>query len=302
MKVLQEKKLYAANVVITDKLPDYEVVKGSAAEQLVIPNIYARRYANYLLNGIHLCENLEELHEYPKGGLMKNGMLAKSYSVACMNMKKTQICLGQDVVKLQKKAVQEQKRITQDACRQKNDVLEDVCKKIISLRGIDFELANYRLEAPDLLVEHQEKKHKYEENIKEIEGNPEFLAVLKEQQDARNAFDEVDNKRKDIVTKISECETNLKHEKESEKSIAGEIYSCRKAYEEIKQAHLELESAMLEEYDKLYKKRGEIKVITEKTVQNLRGELDICIKALETVQLEYCKISEIDINVAHLSA
>ncbi|MFR8178975.1 MAG: hypothetical protein ACLU80_02730 [Dorea sp.] len=42
------------------------MVKGSAAEQLVIPNVDARRYANYLLNGIHLCDSLNELHEYPK--------------------------------------------------------------------------------------------------------------------------------------------------------------------------------------------------------------------------------------------
>ena len=76
MKVLKDKKLYAANIVITDKLPDSEVVKGSAAEQLLIPNAEARKYANYLLNGIHLCESLEELHEYPKGGLTKDGMLA----------------------------------------------------------------------------------------------------------------------------------------------------------------------------------------------------------------------------------
>ena len=43
-----------------------------AMEILVIQNVFARRYANYLLNGIHLCENLEELHEYPKGGLGKD--------------------------------------------------------------------------------------------------------------------------------------------------------------------------------------------------------------------------------------
>lgn len=79
MKVLKEKKLYSANLVLTDKLPETEVKRGSAAEVLKIPNVYARRYANSLLNGIHLCEDLEELHDYPKGGLTRDGMLAKSY-------------------------------------------------------------------------------------------------------------------------------------------------------------------------------------------------------------------------------
>lgn len=296
MKVLQEKKLHAANVVITDKLPDSEVIKGSAAEQLVIPNVYARRYANYLLNRIHLCETLEELHEYPKGGLMKDGMLAKSYSVACMDVKKTQICLGQDAIEWQKKAVLEQKRVTQEKYNHKNDALGKTLERTRSFRSVEFELTNYQLGAPDLLAESQGKKRKYEENIKQIKENPEFLAVLQEQQDAQNAFNEIDQKRSSILKGIGECENEWSGEKERQKNIAGEIYNRQNSYEEIRSAHLELENAMLDEYNKLHVKRGEIRVITEKTVQNLKGELEVCIKALENLQLDYCRISEIDIN------
>ena len=99
MQILQKERIYDGNVVITDKLPETEAVEGSAAEILRIPNVYARRYANYLLNGIHLCENLEELHEYPKGGLMRDGMLAKSYAVAMMDMRRTELCLGADAIR-----------------------------------------------------------------------------------------------------------------------------------------------------------------------------------------------------------
>ena len=77
---------------------------------LVIPNVYARRFANYLLNGIHLCETLEELHEYPKGGLMKNGMLAKSYAVSYMELKKTSLFLGGDSIRRQLKETEKAKR------------------------------------------------------------------------------------------------------------------------------------------------------------------------------------------------
>lgn len=290
MKVLQEKKLYTANVVITDKLPDSEVIKGSAAEQLVIPNVYARRYANYLLNRIHLCETLEELHEYPKGGLMKDGMLAKSYSVACMNVEKTQICLGQDAIEWQKKAVLEKKRVTQEMYDHKNDTFEKVCGKIGSLRSVDLEFTNYQLEAPDLLVENQEKKRKYEDNKKKIIENPEFLAVLQEQEDAKKAFDEVDKKKTKIASNIGECENEWTRELEHKKAVAGEIHFKQNLYDEIRLTHIELENAMLDEYNKLHAKRGEIRVITEKTVQNLKGELEVCIKALENLQLDYCRI------------
>ena len=181
MKILRDKKLYAANVVITDKLPDSEVTKGSAAEQLVIPNVYARRYANYLLNGIHLCDSLEELHEYPKGGLTKDGMLAKSYSVACMNMKNTQICMGQDAIEVQKKAILAQKNGKQQEWRETLDELEKTNTKRNSLKSIDFVLEDYRLEAPELLSESCAEKKRYEDNVKQIKENPEFLSVLQEQ-------------------------------------------------------------------------------------------------------------------------
>lgn len=296
MKILRDKKLYAANVVITDKLPDSEIIKGSAAEQLIIPNVYARRYANYLLNQIHLCDSLEELHEYPKGGLMKDGMLAKSYSVAYMNMKNTQICLGQDAIELQKKAVLAQKNGKQEEWKRKLDELERTNTKLNSMKGIDFVLENYRLETPELLSESYAKKKHYEDNVKQIKENPEFLSVLQEQQDARAAYDEAAKKNRAVERQIGSTNTERQEEKNRQKNIAGEIYSAKNAYDEIRILHLELEAPMLEEYEKLYAKRGEVRVITDKTVQNLRAELDACIKTLENAQLEYCRISEIDIN------
>lgn len=296
MRVLQDKKLYAANVVITDKLPDSEVIKGSAAEQLTIPNVYARRYANYLLNRIHLCGSLEELHEYPKGGLMKDGMLAKSYSVACMNMKYTQICLGQDAVEVQKKAVLAQKSVKQEEWKGKLDELERTNTKLNSLKNIDFVLENYRLEAPEQLSESRAKKKHYEDNVKQIKENPKFLSVLQEQQAARAAYDEAAQKNTAVDRQIGSTNNEWEAERNRQKNIAGEIYSAKNAYDEIRSLHLELEAPMLEEYERLYAKRGEVRVLTDKTVQNMRAELDTCIKALENVQLEYCKISEIDIN------
>lgn len=114
MEILEQREVHGVNIVITDKLPDTSVTPGSAAEMLVIPNVYARRYANYLLNGIHLCRGLKELHEYPKGGLMKNGMLAKSYAVTYMETGKTDFCLGGDSIRLRlEKAEAEKDRLSE---------------------------------------------------------------------------------------------------------------------------------------------------------------------------------------------
>ena len=82
LKILIEKNIYKTSVILTDKIPETEIEEKSAASVLNITNKGARRYANYLLNGIHLCENIEELHEYPKGGITKDGMLCKSYAAS----------------------------------------------------------------------------------------------------------------------------------------------------------------------------------------------------------------------------
>ncbi|MBR5115465.1 MAG: AAA family ATPase, partial [Lachnospiraceae bacterium] len=101
LRILNDRKLHDTNLVLSDRLPDTEPERGSGAEILTIPNRAARRYANYLLNGIHLCQTLEELHDHPKGGLTRDGMLAKSYSAGSMNIKKTRCYMGMEAVNLQ---------------------------------------------------------------------------------------------------------------------------------------------------------------------------------------------------------
>ena len=132
--------------------------------------------------------------------------------------------------------------------------------------------------------------------MRQIKENPAFLSVLQEQQEARAAYEEAEKNKKAVDQQIGSASNKLEEEKSRQKSIAGEIYSAKNAYDEIRMLHLELETPMLAEYEKLYAKRGEVRVITDKTVANMRGELDICIKAMENAQLEYCRISEIDIN------
>lgn len=66
MSIVHKHQLRDIKVVITDKLPKTDIVEDSAATMLDIPNEYGRRYANYLLNGIHLCNDIKELHQYPR--------------------------------------------------------------------------------------------------------------------------------------------------------------------------------------------------------------------------------------------
>ena len=180
MQILQKERIYDGNVVITDKLPETEAVEGSAAEILRIPNVYARRYANYLLNGIHLCENLEELHEYPKGGLMRDGMLAKSYAVAMMDMRRTELCLGADAIRCQLEQSRKELEELQVVQRADKEALSQVIKYRDAIKEIDWDGGHYDFGAAYGLKDCKKRRDSLVKDREEIEANPDFTAVLKE--------------------------------------------------------------------------------------------------------------------------
>ena len=296
MEILEKRALHQVRVVITDKLPETAAEPGSAAAMLTIPNIFARRYANYLLNGIHLCEDLEELHEYPKGGLMKNGMLAKSYAVSYMDIKKTEFCLGEDAVRLQLERAEQEKKDREEErtelCREQDRLRQkrkDIAKIDWNLERYDFQAEYHRREA-------QESRDSLSKQIDEIRNSPEFLAVLQEQQAAKKAYDELKAQRDGIMSEIGACRANEDIKKEELKAVSGELYTLDQEYEEKCRANLELKEPMMEEYERLREKNKTWQVITRKTIQNMEANLNDCIHRLEDSQLEYCRLAEQDIN------
>lgn len=297
MEVLERRKLHGVHVVITDKLPETDISAGSAAEMLVIPNVYARRYANYLLNGIHLCGSLEELHEYPRGGLMKNGMLAKSYAVSNMDVDGTEFCLGGDAIRLQLNRKEEAKKQKQEERRSNQKHREQSRRYRSEIEGVDWEAGHYDFDAAKSLEATLERKERIQQDIDKIQSNPDFLAVLQEQQDAEREYGALGGAIKVIAGDIGSCKKELEQSEAALKKAAGEIYQLNQDYERQCMQHLELKRPMLEEYEKLLKgKTGTWRAITKKTVMNLSTEVDACVKQMESAQIEYCKLAEIDIN------
>lgn len=297
MEILEQKEIHGIHVVITDKLPDSETTVGSAAEILTIPNLYARRYANYLLNGIHLCQTLQELHEYPKGGLMKNGMLAKSYAVSYMEIKKTEFCLGRDAIKFQLQKAEEEKEKKKIERRgiEKDAAESERYRKEID--RIDWDANHYDFSSAKVLEENIEERENIKKEIDKIRNNPDFLAVLQEQQDAKREFQTLKEAVRRVSAEIASCNTNQETERKRLKTISGELYEMDQEYERKSMDHLELKRPMMEEYERLVKgKEDTWKAITPKTVRNLEGEVKECIRQMESAQLEYCKLAEIDIN------
>ena len=297
MEILERKAIHDVQVVITDKLPDTKVVQGSAAEVLTIPNVFARRYANYLLNGIHLCDSLEELHEYPKGGLMKNGMLAKSYAVTYMDIRKTEFCLGEDAIRHQLKKALETKEDKKISLQQEEKALDILQKRREEIRKCDWNLENYHFGAVGMLEEVRLEKQRKQKEIDKITKSPDFMAVLQEQQDAKREYDALQNAIEVITKDIGGCDSDRNNGEARLKLLSGEIYELNQEYTKKCMQHLELKRPMLEEYERLIKGKTDTwQAITQKTVNNLKGEVQESVKQLETAQLTYCKLAEIDIN------
>ncbi|MCI8401800.1 MAG: AAA family ATPase [Lachnospiraceae bacterium] len=297
MEILEQKGIHGANVVITDKLPETEVTPGSAAQMLVVPNLYARRYANYLLNGIHLCSSLEELHEHPKGGLTRNGMLAKSYAVSNMELKKTSLFLGGDSIRYQLKSAEEAKREKEAQLHANEKTLRQCEKYQDEIGRVDWDVSRYDFGAAKLLAESVERSERLQRDIDRIQSNPDFVAVLQEQQDAKREYEALKAAVEVISQEIGSCKRDQEAKSEDLKRISGELHVHNKEYSEKCLQHLELKRPMLEEYERLVKGRADTwKVITPKTVRNLEGEVKECVRQMEDAQLSYCKLAETDIN------
>lgn len=294
LEILHENKIQTATIVLTDKLPDTGVTPGSAAEQLVIPNVFGRRYANYLLNGIHLCQDLRELHDHPKGGLMQDGTLAKSYAVSLMSMKDIRVCLGSKAVRLQKKQVlRRQKELNEllPAIREKQQAVQE---KLSRLDEVIWRADAYQFSAPRLLAGELREQRETKQAIDRVKSNPDFATALEEQQRAKSYYDEVMARNNTNNSDTGVCKKQISEIEKKQEQLASEIYLSKQQYDAESLKHLEWKRPMLEEYDRLRKRLGSARVIKEKTVKNLRSETDESRQAMENVQIDYCRITQID--------
>lgn len=295
LEILHEKQIRTATIVLTDKLPETPVTPGSAAEQLEIPNVYARRYANYLLNGIHLCSDLRELHDHPKGGLMRDGTLAKSYAVSLMNLKDTRVCLGSRAVELQKKAVLERRRELNELLPTVREKLRQIREKAAQLDEVVWKADAYPFAAPEQLAGQLREKQEIEHRIERVKANPDFATALEEQQNAKTYYNEVMNRSDTNSADRGICTEQISGIDERLKQLAAEIYLLQQQYENECVKHLEWKRPMLEEYEKLQKRQGSLRVIKRNTVDRLRDRAEECRRDMENEQLNYCRIAQIDL-------
>ena len=294
IKILNEKNIYKTSVILTDKITETEIEEKSAASVLNITNKGARRYANYLLNGIHLCENIEELHEYPKGGITKDGMLCKSYAASKMPIQKTELCLGNNVVKIQlEQAKKELEKLVLEKSGYEKEI-KDRKQLITLIDNVEWKAERYNFNSSTELSEENRNLGKLSVQIEELKNSPEMLAAAKEYDLAKSNYDEVYKLDNDLATRHGSVKKDIENTqtKISERLNQSERYEAE--YNEISSNYNELIDEMKEEYERASKQRNTFIIIGEKHRKQLSVDVENAKKRMEDKQREYNILSEIE--------
>ena len=294
LTILNERNIYQTSVVLTDKIPETEVESNSAASVLDITNKGARRYANYLLNGIHLCTNLEELHENPKGGITKDGMLCKSYAASKMQIQKTQFCLGNNVVKIQ---LDQAKKELEAFILERTEYEKDIQNKeqlVALIDNVEWKPEQYNFDCAKELLEENRQVGKLITQIEELKSSPELLAAAKEYDLAKENFDKVYESDIGLAQQIGSVKTNVQNTTDKISDYVEKTEKEEFKYKEISEKHPELVIEMKDEYERASNQRNTFIVIGEKHIKQLSVDVENAKRKMEDKQREYNLLSEIE--------
>lgn len=290
MEIVHRHKLKNVKVIITDQLPDEKVRPDSAASLLDIPNEYGRKYANFLLNGIHLCADLHELHDYPRGGLMMDGTLAKSYGMNCMDLEKTQMFLGKDAIKLQLKRAKEEKLIRAEEEKQLEQKKTRLTAQIDDIEAVNWDETRYVFDVQKKLDDSKTELCNKKVELEEAKNTPGFTAALKEKENAHKEYQDADNQYVKANTEKNTCENSIRENKMKYESSKQKIIDTKKEYEATILLRLELRKEVLALYEKLRGRSDSARVMAWNTVEKVKGEKENTIRLLENEQRKYWRI------------
>lgn len=296
LNILREKRIYKTNVVLSDKLLETEISENSAASVLRIRNKSARKYANYLLNGIHLCETEIELHEHPKGAIMMDGTLAKSYSASLMEIRKTRFCMGNDVVKIQLKQTIKEK---EDIIAEISDIEADISKteKLKQLiENIKWDSVYYDFDCLEKLENQTKRKNELVSQIHELRSSPDMLAAMKEIEIANKKYEECKKQNDEAIANYATNEKDIETIQNEIGKLVADKNSRQESYLELLVSNSELENEMLSEYERLSTARKSPIVIGEKYLKQLNSDVENAKKDLEDSQLDYNKLSDLPLD------
>ena len=299
LRIVNDNPATKGKVVIADKLENTEITAGSAAEQLEIINPAARMYANYLLNGIHLCETVDELHEYPKGAVMSNGMLAKSYAVGKMDMAGTKLFIGQDAIKLQIEDLTKEIKALEESLKERAALNESLDAAVNRLQEKSLKQDDYDFEAVNELDTVKESLRAAKSEKENYSKDPSLTAMLEAFSSAKEAYRRINEERDTINKTIGGSETEIERIVRDISAKEQLMISAKKDFEQDCREIPELRQPAIDMYNRQTQKKET--AITEKTVREWESAVDNARQELENAHLTYCRINGTDLQMRGVS-
>lgn len=291
LEIFHRKGFQRITLILTDKLEDYTAEPNSAAQILTIPNQEARKYANYLLGRLILCETLDELHDHPKGGIMKDGTVARGMGATNNSLKRVEYFIGQDAVKLQ---LQVRKKELEELNKQKNELektKEELKTTLKIMTDYDFNGEHYHFEAVNIVPETTIRISRITASLNELRADPTLTALSDQLNAATKAYKDADKKRLEINGNLEVVNKEKRSLSEYIERLTASVESAESQFNEFIFLHLELKKEAVSEYEKLKKVNPNGIAVAEKTITNYGAERKNAITALETAQINYCNLA-----------
>lgn len=285
----------APKLILSDKIKGTEIKPGSAASILEAPKPEARKYINFKLNNIHLCKDIEELHEYPTGGITAEGYRAVGYSMDRMKMEDISYTLGAQAKQLE---LDRQKGNAKKKQAEKNaveGVIGGLNERRAKLVAFDFHSA-YRFESITEKPQISSDILKRKKSLEELSSDPSYIALNKTLELARREYENAKSAAQSISKEIGGCETNIRQYHNEIDRMASKEYVAQQVFRDYEIHHLDIKREALSEYEKHLEGHDDGVILSQNTIDKAESDRKRKLEELRGRQQKFCQFAGFDIT------
>lgn len=212
----QQNEIYGVGLVNTGKLEEVNVKENSLASYITSDNIYALRYAKYLLNRVICCESVDDLKNYPQA-ITATCMLYKNYTARQINPDTyNYYYIGQKALE-QQLIKYEEERANCEFNYNETIAINNVINK--HLTKIDSSALDNLIKMLPSIQDYNSKKLEYQKNeeyVSSLKVSGFISNAMEQKKDLEIELEKINNERKnadnqkiDIISNIKNIENKL---------------------------------------------------------------------------------------------
>ena len=211
-----------------------------------------------------------------------------------MQIQKTQVCLGNNVVKFQ---LEQAKKELEKRILEKSEYEKEIKNRnqlVTLIDNVEWKAERYNFNSSIELSEENRNLGKLSAQIEDLKNSPEMLAAAKEYDLAKSNYDEAYKFDIDLADKRGSVRNDIEN---TNNKISDRIEQSQKyesEYNELSSKYNELIDEMKDEYERASKQRNTFIVISNKHLQNLTNDVENAKRRMEDKQREYNILSEIE--------